>query len=320
MPRGPVPPAAAAPHPLGEGRGEGASRLGFSLVELLVVVSIILLLIGMVAAAVSAARATQKRQATQSLIAKLDAIVQQQYASYASRSVPTTALAGPNKSAARAAYLRKLASAELPDNWADVQTVASGTAGVASTAPQQAYSAVWNALTDTQKTLPGTNAKEHVNAKNSSAECLFMIVMQGGIADCLDCGELGSSSKGDTDEDGLFEFLDAWGKPINFVLWPAALELPPGSGRFFSTTAPFTTGAPAAAKGGTMRPLIFSGGPDGRPTTRVSEGGNFGASAPADNPSASNLAAFLAPVPADDPDPSDGRADNITNFDAEARK
>lgn len=302
MPRGPVPPAAAAPHPRGEGRGEGARRLGFSLVELLVVVSIILLLIGMVAAAVSAARATQKRQATQSLIAKLDAIVQQQYASYASRSVPTTALAGPNKSAARAAYLRKLASAELPDNWADVQTVASGTAGVASTAPQQAY---------TRTYATGTPSPAYADA-----ECLFMIIMQGGIADCLDCGELGSSSKGDTDADGFFEFLDAWGQPIRYVLWPAGLELPPGSGRFFSTTAPFTTGAPAAAKGGTMRPLIFSAGPDLTNSVRVNAGGSLTQGVACGDPANATVATFGG----SDGAAPDGRADNITNFDAEARK
>ena len=277
-------------------------RPAFSLVELLVVVSIMLLLMGMVAAAVSAARATQKRQATQSLIAKLDAIVQQQFASYASRSVPASALAGPNKSAARAVYLRKLASAELPDNWADVQTVANGTAGVTDTAPQQAY---------TRTFATGTPTSDYADA-----ECLFMIVMQGGIADCLDCGELGSSSKGDTDGDGFFEFLDAWGQPIRYVLWPAGLELPPGSGRFFSTTAPFTSGSAAAAKGGTMRPLIFSSGPDLTNSVLVNAGGSLALGAACGDPANGTVATFGG----GDGAAPDGRADNITNFDAEAKK
>ena len=314
MQRGLVPPAATSPHllgeglplhlplPLGEGRGEGARRRGFSLVELLVVVSIMLLLMGMVAAAVSAARATQKRQATQSLIAKLDAIVQQQFASYASRSVPTAALSGANKSAARGAYLRKLASAELPDNWADVAVVVSGTAGVTLTAPQQAY---------TRTYATGTPSPAYADA-----ECLFMIVMQGGIADCLDCGELGSSSKGDTDADGFFEFLDAWGQPIRYVLWPAGLELPPGSGRFFSTTAPFTSGSAAAAKGGTMRPLIFSAGSDLTNSVLVNAGGSLALGNACGDPANGTVATFGG---ADGAAP-DGRADNITNFDAEAKK
>ena len=291
------------PLPLGEGRGEGAfRRRAFSLVELLVVVSIILVLMALVGGGVAAARGSQKRQATQSLIAKLDAVIQQQFATYSSRSVPASALTGANKSAARAAYLRRLASAEMPDSWADVKAIADGTTGLPLTAPQNAYKAVYQSLSPTND--------------YSDAECLFMIVMQGGIADCLDCGELKSSDKGDTDGDGAFEFLDDWGNPIRYVLWPAGLELPPGSSRFFSTTAPFTAGTPQFAKGGTMRPLLFSGGADQRNSILVNGAGNLALSAACGDPGNATVATFGGL----DTGGVDGRADNITNFDAEALK
>lgn len=289
--------------PLEEGRGEGAFRRpAFSLVELLVVVSIILVLMGLLGAAVSAARASQKRQGADSLIDKLDVIIQQQFATYVSRSVPAAMLTGPSKSVARAAYLRRLASAEMPDSWADVKLIASGSAGVPLTGPQNAYTAMLQSLNPTDQ--------------YADAECLFMIVMQGGIADCLDCGSLKSSDKGDTDKDGAYEFLDTWGNPIRYVLWPAGLELPPGSGRFFSTTAPFSSGVPAAAKGGTMRPLIFSGGPDQRNAILVNGDGNLRLGPACGDPANATVATFGGL----DTGGADGRADNITNFDAEAKK
>jgi prepilin-type N-terminal cleavage/methylation domain-containing protein len=271
-------------------------RAAFSLVELLVVISIMLVLMAMVGAGVSAARVSQKKQATQSLIARLDEVIKQQFNTYSSRSVPATVLTGTNKSAARATYLRKLASAEMPDSWEDVKAIASGSAGVPRTPPQDAYVGVY----------------QSVNPSNTfaDAECLFMIVMQGGVADCLDCASLKMSEKGDADGDGAFEFLDAWGNPIRYVLWPAALELPRGSGKFFSTTPPFSSGTPAPAKGGTMRPLIFSGGPDGTNAIRVNGTGNLTAGAQCGDPTGSDVGG---------PE-GIGAIDNITNLDAEAAR
>ena len=274
-------------------------RRGFTLVELLVAVSIILVLMGLTGGALSAARTSRKKQATQAIIARLDDVLRQQFASYVSRAVPASALAGSNKSAARAAYLRRLASAEMPDSWADVRLIQAGSAGLPRTGPQDAYVGV---LTGS---APPTDAF-------ADAECLFMIVMQGGIADCLDCGGMRMADIGDADGDGFPEFLDGWGNPIRYVLWPAGLELPPGSGRgrFFSATAPFSSGTPATAPGGTLRPLIFSGGPDGINATRVNGSGNLAAGAQCGDPAAIDFGAADGP----------GTADNITNFDAEVAK
>ena len=246
------------------------------------VISIILVLMGLIGSAVSAARGSQRVQATQALITKLDRVVQQHYSSYASRPVP-----GATSAADRGTFLRRLASVELPDNWVDVQAInggvsafGTGTALLPRTAPQSAYAGLL-----ASSTVAPT-------AQFADAECLFMIVMMGGVADCLDCDALATSQKGDTDNDGAFEFLDAWKQPIRYVLWPSALQLPPSSGTpFFSSTQPFTGGTPAAAKGGTMRPLIFSGGPQ-QP--------------------------FLPPVISKSG--THVRAGAITNFDAEARK
>ena len=257
-------------------------RAAFTLVELLVVISIILVLMGLIGSAVSAARGSQRVQATQALITKLDRVVQQHYSSYASRVV-----AGGTSAADRATKLRLLATHELPDNWASVEAITTNTAGVPRTPPQSANAGVFQAIRSLNSSWP--------TPEFADAECLFMIVMMGGVADCLDCDALATSQKGDTDNDGAFEFLDAWGQPIRYVLWPVDLKLPPTDvGFFFEEIAPFTTGTSTrdpAPKGGTMRPLIFSGGPQ-QP--------------------------FLPPVISKSG--THVRAGAITNFDAEARK
>ncbi|WP_397405252.1 type II secretion system protein [Phenylobacterium sp.] len=281
-------------------------RRGFTLVELLVVVSIILVLMTLIGGAVSGARSSQKKQSTKALIAKLDTIIQQQYATYATRTVARTAT-GVLGGVAR----RQMASGDMPDSWDEVKTLKDGTTGLASspdrkfplTAAQRAYAEYREALGPT--------------AQFEGAECLFMIVMLGGLTDCLDCGGLSLSEKGDKDGDKAPEFWDAWGNPIGFVLWPAGLELPPGGGtKFFSTTSPFSGAAIASAPGGLMRPLIYSSGPDGKATFGEPAASHIKTHVNCGNPVDPTVAMFGAFVPPSD-DPMDRRADNITNFDAE---
>jgi type II secretory pathway pseudopilin PulG len=279
------------------GPGPGARR-AFTLVELLVVISIIMTLIGIVAAGASAARTSSRRQATQSLIGRLDTIIQEQFATYASRPV-TMAVTGTTASGARAAALRLMATGDMPDSWADVQHMASNPSQFTS-APQRAYIAFWN-----------SRASSPPSASFGDAECLFMIVMQGGIASCIDCGELRTTERGDADSDNAFEFLDAWGNPIRFILWPGDLQLPPSSGiRFFSSTAPFTPNA----TGRTMRPLIVSGGPDETNSVTVNGGSNLSLGVQCGVPASSPFGGR------DTSSGSDGRADNITNFDSEVSR
>jgi prepilin-type N-terminal cleavage/methylation domain-containing protein len=280
-------------------------RRGFTLTELLVAVAIVLALMTLLGGAVSAARGSQKKQATQALIARLDAIIQQHYSSFATRTVSgsTTDIIAANR--------RLMATADMPDNWAEVQTLKEGTTGLLGSpgktfplnAPQRAYVQYRDSLSAL------------LTSQFEDAECLFMIVMLGGLADCLDCGGLGLSEIGDKDGDKAPEFLDAWGNPIGFVLWPAGLELPPGSGRFFSTTAPFSSGVAAAAPGGVMRPLIYSRGPDTLASLSVPAASQLKTGTNCGNPADATTATFggLSGSP-------DYRADNITNFDAEVRR
>jgi prepilin-type N-terminal cleavage/methylation domain-containing protein len=290
---------------------------GFTLTELLVAIGIVLVLVSIVSAAVAAARGSQRKQSTVLLIDKIDAIIQEQYTSYESRTI-----AGATSFASRAEALRRLATCEMPDRWADVGYMydrcdllnPSPLTPLAFpkeklTGAQRAYISLWHTLSATQKGAGG------VGAQYSGAECLFMVVTMGGIADCLDCGELGLSSRGDKDGDGMPEFWDSWGNPIGYIIWPGGLQLPAGSGaRFFSDNLPFAGGS----VGRTMRPLIYSGGPDGITDTDGSFGfmqgsstSNLAQGSAIGNPAVAPASTFAAP--------QNGSVDNITNFDAEAK-
>jgi prepilin-type N-terminal cleavage/methylation domain-containing protein len=326
-------PAAAAP---------AGIRAGFSLVELLVVMSIMVVLVGLVSAAVAGAQSSQKKQSTRLLISKLDAIIQQQIASYAARVVPPPPgplPSGWTKAAYRSWYKRRnLITGDLPDRWSDVAALASGTtplsvsgdAKLPVTAPQRTYAAVLVGIAK-QKTGDSNPTAAQIEAtavdlaaSYAGAECLFMTVMQGGIADCIDCGELRTADRGDKDRDGLFEFWDAWGNPIGFILWPAALQLPGGSGATFFTGSRalevFPSARPTPALG--MRPLIYSAGPDGEdgfyrgdeaPTLTI------GSAFPG-----SDCGNWAVTPTSTMGEPESGKAlltvDNLTNLDAEAAK
>ena len=240
--------------------------------------AIVLVLAAMASAAISAASSSQKKLRTKALIAKINAIVAAQFAQYAGRDVDASS------GIVRGQLLRATAQADLPDDWSIVATLA-GKSATDLTPYQIAYVAVWNSIAN----------KPAVMQANAAAECLFMIVMQGGIADCLDCRGL-RLDIGDQDGDGMPEFLDAWGSPIRLILWPSKLQLPSGSGKlFFSTILPFDATVPTIddAVGGLMRPLIVSAGTDrafGLTTTAGPQAG------------------------------SNEYADNITNFDDEAKR
>ena len=312
------------------GQGGLVLRRGFSLVELLVVMTIMALLVGLISAAVAGARASSKKQQTRLLISKLDTIIRQQFASYASKTAPTPATppTGMTQAAYRSWYVRRnLISGDLPDRWTDVQaiaigtTVASGTTCLPLSSSQRAYQSLWNGLTPEKRTIPATDPQKHVAALHAEAECLFMIVMQGGIANCIDCGDLKTVERGDKDGDGAFEFWDAWGNPIGFILWPAAVQLPATTGSAFFSGAraleePFPAVGVYPSPGLGMRPLIYSAGPDGEfGFDRVSEDSNILAGVNCGNWKVAPTQNAAGQVSG-----ADYRADNITNLDMEAAK
>jgi type II secretory pathway pseudopilin PulG len=260
------PPAVAGPAAV---RG----RAGITLTEVMVAISIIAIMVAVMAAAAGAARSGQRQFKAAADIAKLDAVIQQHFAWCQSLRLPGTG--------SRADLVARRISGDMPDTWTDVAYMADRPTEFTS-GPQRTYAGIWKAL---------QTAGKSPTASVADAECLYMMVIRGGLADCLTCSDLDGIGIGDTDGDGALEFLDPWGNPIRFVLWPQAFETPPGTPYFAD---------------GRTRPLVFSAGPDGLGTTSMNASGNL--------PSKATGLGGCSDTGAD------RRADNVTNFDAEARR
>lgn len=109
---------------------------------------------------------------------------------------------------------------------------------------------------------------------NQGAELLYMIVANANYSGGSALEGFRPSEIGDTDEDGLPEFLDAWGTPIRWLRWPSGFDSPlntpynPSSnGGNADAMDPLRTdwrwrNDRFAAKPWLLVPLVVSAGPD----------------------------------------------------------
>ena len=206
---------------------------GFTLVELLVVIVIIGILASMAMAALSAARQKARVAKTRATIVKLDTVLMERYESYATRRLPLSQGAiysiavnrvwiVPPAPLPRTVALRVQLSArydlmrlEMPDRWSDVVPDPNN-----PTSPGPFF------LRDEQgNVLRPALSQRYMRAYNNStnatfawggAECLYQIIRS--IPDGLE--NFRENEIGDIDGDGLREFHDAWGRPIQFLRWP----------------------------------------------------------------------------------------------------
>ncbi len=269
----------------------------FTLVELLVTMVILSILAGLSLSGLAASRQRAKIDKTKSTIRKLNEIVMSQYEGYLSRRV-----AG-STAALRLTALRLLMVQEMPDQWADVYPISSPVvSGIGSaTAPTRRYSVYRDAL------APTTNYQ--------SAECLGMIITRGGFA--ADATEFFRTDEmGDIDGDNVPEFWDGWGRPIEFIRWPAGFSSIVQQLSFATNPDPFD---PANASGGDygLIPLIYSTGPDGGTYDRATLPSDYAPSRPGGYLAAPSLLSItgITPLPGTSTASGSSDADNITNHD-----
>ena len=221
-------PAPRTPHP---------TRRGFTLVEILVTITILGMMASMLLLAVQAANNSAKVAKTKATIAKINHFVMLRYDSYRTRRLainvinyvasnsawyPSPSISNPAETLthqlarARVNAIRDLMRMEMPDRWTDIQPQ-----GKLNQVPL-----IYDPSVTTPVAAPSITQR-YLNAYNSapttpdltfqSAQLLYMIVMSDSEAP----HQFATNEIGTVDGSGLRVFLDGWGNPIFFLRWPA---------------------------------------------------------------------------------------------------
>ena len=260
-----------------------AARSGFTLIELLVVLAIISIIASLSLAGLSRSNQRAKIDKTRTTIRKISEAIGPTYESYLRRRVPFT----PSTTNRRISSLNRLVALraqmmyDMPDSSNDL----------APSAPPIPTAAII-AYASSKASSP------------SSAECLFMTLARSGVQpDIME--QFHTAEIGDTNKNGLPEFLDGWGNPISFIRWaPGFSSLsqvqPADSTNFHDPMDPQRVDTVGYA----LIPLIVSAGPDGDLGLTLSSGWSLAL-----------LPSLVANGPSIGSSTSDASKDNVTNHD-----
>lgn len=188
---------------------------GFTLVEMLIVVSIISIIAAMSMAALMGAAEEGKLARARAQVAKIDQLISEKWNSYRFRQLPVRIPSStPPATAAviRLNVMRELMRMEMPDRLTDVMDdpVAPGGAfGI------QARPALLMAYR--RKVLAAPLAATTLSY--DQAEMLYLILSEIRDGDKSALEHFMNSEIGDVDGDGLYEILDPWGEPIMLLRW-----------------------------------------------------------------------------------------------------
>ena len=210
-------------------------RGGFTLVELLVAIAIIAILASVALGTMFMAQQAAREERTTSLVTKLHQQMMLRWESYRTRRLPLetpAASVGDAWQVDNVVARRELMRMELPDKYADllfppgkyVYVAPGGVTTPIRPAAWVAYRSRLEQAIGMRISDPPTQAQVDAIVPLSdfeSAECLYMIMTTGMEADNTGRALFGENDVADTDNDGLPEFIDGWGKPIEWIRWPA---------------------------------------------------------------------------------------------------
>ncbi len=189
-------------------------RRGFTLVELLVTVTIITMLAGMALGVLYASREQARIARTRATIAKINRLLMERYESYRTRRVPINTLGMPPREAAerRLNAIRDMMRMEMPQCWNDI---IQGPVVFTPARPPSPWSVPAPSVYRAYQARINLNPPAP-DEPNQSAECLYLILTTGPESAREEFSDL---EIGDTDGDGFPEFIDGWGNPIRFLRW-----------------------------------------------------------------------------------------------------
>jgi prepilin-type N-terminal cleavage/methylation domain-containing protein len=264
------------------------TSLGFTLVELLVVISIIGFLSGLFIVAYQGAAQESNTLKTRSTIQKISEVLNSRMDEYISYpiairtplggSIPSNAVPVPTLSAApeskttvimreraRLLALRDLIRMEMPDHpddikyttyWKDMMSPTDFQSYLEGRVPFTTFPGLAKIVPTGLYSLPNPPSSQYLmkgtltartkalmtrlsqsswtplfqwDKFNANAELLYLIVEGSDLNGSSAIELFGKTEIGDTDGDGLNEFIDAFGVPIRWIRWPAGF---PGSSRY----------------------------------------------------------------------------------------
>jgi prepilin-type N-terminal cleavage/methylation domain-containing protein len=226
-------------------------RAGFTLVELLVVISILSTLAGMFTIAYRGAQQESNTQKTRLTIQKINDVLLsrlQEYESYPvplsipASAVPTTGNIGQKPGLierARLQMLREIIRTEMPDHPDDIKATVFWNSAPNVSPPVIIRPNFTGLMVGAiPVTVPASNvfpsgltsraaslyarliAVPQWDAQFANAELLYLIVEDSEMNGSSAIELFGASEIADRDNDGLKEFVDAFGRPIQWIRWP----------------------------------------------------------------------------------------------------
>lgn len=196
-------------------------QAGFTLVEVLVAIGLIVLLAGLLLATMRGVLGNAKESSTRVTLKKLQEILEQRATEFniAESNAPASRRQEPCLPVDADSGLKSIVERKRKFREAFPQRY------------QDLYDAFGNRtrlgqVFDVKYLSKAPSGVDETNL--DSAELLYLIVNEGTThgSETTDSDQFGAQEVTDTDGDGFPEFVDAWGQPLRFYRWPTRLIRP----------------------------------------------------------------------------------------------
>lgn len=199
-------------------------RSGFTLLELLVVIAIIVVLTALAVAAGYNVMQGQKAGRTEDFIRATDKILQAHWRKVvddAGKEDPSPAavtMADGDRARAKVIWIKFRLMEAFPQNFAEIGTAAKPPwiYGTDSQGQQYIPQSVRKHLSTYQTAIQSASGTQPTT---QSGACLYLFLRENRGGNKFDDEKFPANIL-DTDNDGLKEFVDNWGKPLTFIRFP----------------------------------------------------------------------------------------------------
>ena len=197
-------------------------RPAFSLVELLVVITILMLLTSIVLFGLAGVQNTANDRRARAQVMRIHQLISEKMATFENRRVRLQ----PHSlepTAAKLASIRELMRLEMPDRITDIIANPSNP----NVEANRQIVAREPALATAYRRIVANQAGSGWTYQHQGAECLYMILARTYIGDSNGLQFFTEQEIGDVDGDRMLEILDPWGNPIEFLRWAPGVTSPP---------------------------------------------------------------------------------------------